>query len=44
MAYVLDNIRWPEIIGTVAGDDTIFIVVKQEKDVPKVVERFESMM
>lgn len=44
VAYVLDNIRWPEIIGTVAGDDTIFIVVKPEKDVPKVVERFESMM
>lgn len=44
VAYVLDNIRWVEIIGTVAGDDTIFIVVKPEKDVPKVVERFESMM
>ncbi len=44
VAYVLDNIRWPEIIGTVAGDDTIFIVVKPEKDVHKVVERFESMM
>jgi len=44
VAYVLDNIRWAEIIGTVAGDDTIFIVVKPEKDVQKVVERFESMM
>ena len=44
VAYVLDNIRWAEIIGTVAGDDTIFIVVKPEKDVHKVVERFESMM
>ena len=44
VAYVLDNIRWPEIIGTVAGDDTIFIVVKPEKDVHKVVVRFESMM
>ncbi len=44
VAYVLDNIRWAEIIGTVAGDDTIFIVVKPEKDVYKVVERFESMM
>lgn len=44
VAYVLDNIRWPEIIGTVAGDDTIFIVVKPEKEAEKVVERFESMM
>lgn len=44
VAYVLDNIRWPEIIGTVAGDDTIFLVVKPEKEVDKVVERFESIM
>jgi transcriptional regulator of arginine metabolism len=44
VAYVLDNIRWPEIIGSVAGDDTIFLVVKPEKVVDKVVERFESMM
>jgi transcriptional regulator of arginine metabolism len=44
VAYVLDNIRWPEVIGTVAGDDTIFLVVKPEKEAVKVVERFESMM
>lgn len=44
VAYVLDNIRWPEIIGTVAGDDTIFLVVKPEKAVEKVIERFESIM
>jgi transcriptional regulator of arginine metabolism len=44
VAYVLDNIRWPEIIGTVAGDDTIFLVIKPEKAVEKIVERFESIM
>ena len=44
VAYVLDNIRWPEIIGTVAGDDTIFLVVKPEKAVETVIERFESIM
>lgn len=44
VAYVLDNIRWPEIIGSVAGDDTIFLVVKPEKAVSQVVERFESIM
>ena len=44
VAYVLDNIRWPEIIGTVAGDDTIFLVVKPEKAVATVIERFESIM
>ena len=44
VAYVLDNVRWPEIIGTVAGDDTIFLVVKPEKVVEIVKERFESTM
>ena len=44
VAYVLDNVRWPEIIGTVAGDDTIFLVVKPEKIVDTVKERFESIM
>lgn len=44
VAYVLDNVRWPEIIGTVAGDDTIFLVVKPEKAVDIVKERFESIM
>lgn len=44
VAYVLDNIRWPEIIGTVAGDDTIFLVVKPEKAVQVILERFESIM
>ncbi len=44
VAYVLDNVRWPEIIGTVAGDDTIFLVVKPEKVADVVKERFESIM
>ena len=28
IAYNLDNSDIPEILGTIAGDDTIFIVVK----------------
>ena len=44
VAYVLDNVRWPEIIGTVAGDDTIFLVVKPESAVEHVKERLESIM
>lgn len=44
VAYVLDNVRWAEIIGTVAGDDTIFLVVKPDKAVDIVKERFESIM
>jgi transcriptional regulator of arginine metabolism len=44
VAYVIDNIRWSDIIGTVAGDDTVFLVVKPAEIVHSVVERFESIM
>ncbi len=27
-AVGLDRLRWPEIVGTIAGDDTIFVAVR----------------
>ena len=30
IAYNIDNSESPNIIGTIAGDDTIFIVIKEE--------------
>ena len=44
VASTLDYAKWPEIIGTVAGDDTIFLVVKPESAVEHVKERMESIM
>lgn len=32
IAYNIDNSDIPQIIGTIAGDDTIFIVIKQGED------------
>lgn len=29
IAYNIDNSSIPQILGTIAGDDTIFIVIKQ---------------
>lgn len=36
VASLVDGAKWPEVIGTVAGDDTILLVVKdpQGKDTP----------
>jgi transcriptional regulator of arginine metabolism len=28
VAVALDRLAWPEVIGTIAGDDTIFLAVK----------------
>ncbi|MCL5779960.1 arginine repressor ArgR [Desulforamulus profundi] len=40
MASAIDHAHWPEIIGTVAGDDTILIIIKPKEATPQVVQRF----
>lgn len=40
MASAIDHSHWPQIIGTVAGDDTILIIVKPKEATPEVVQRF----
>ena len=37
LAYNIDNADFPEILGTIAGDDTIFIVI-DEKSNPEELE------
>ncbi len=39
VAYALDNFIWKEVIGTVAGDDTILLVVKPKEAAPQIVKR-----
>ncbi len=34
VAAAIDDLRWPEILATVAGDDTILVIVKTEEDGP----------
>ena len=31
VAYAIDYLKWPEVLGTVGGDDTIFICVKSRE-------------
>lgn len=44
IASVIDNSEQEEILGTVAGDDTIFIVVKPPEDVEKVTGDFIRLL
>lgn len=44
VASTIDYAKWPEIIGTVAGDDNILAVVKPVEAVDKVISRFKAMM
>ena len=43
-AEALDSFHWPEMLGTIAGDNTIFMVVRTAEEVQKVVERIQDMM
>jgi transcriptional regulator of arginine metabolism len=39
VAAAIDNTKWPSIIGTVAGDDNILVVVKPIEAVAQVMEK-----
>ena len=40
---VLDNMHFPEILGTLAGDDTILVIAKSEKDAVVVYNKIKSL-
>ena len=42
-AETIDSLHWPEIIGTLAGDNTIFVVVQTKDKVPGVINGFQAM-
>ncbi len=43
VAAAIDHSKWPEVIGTVAGDDNILVVVKPKDSVPSVMEKMERL-
>jgi len=44
VAASLDRVEWPSVIGTVAGDDTILIVVKPKAAVDKVMKEMQVLL
>ncbi|KJS22463.1 MAG: ArgR family transcriptional regulator [Clostridiaceae bacterium BRH_c20a] len=44
VASVIDNAQWKEVIGTVAGDDTILLVIKPINSVTKVIEKIYTYL
>ncbi len=43
-AEMVDGLRWPEIIGTLAGDNTILLIVRQIDEVDVVLKRIDDML
>ena len=43
VGIALDRLAWPEIIGTIAGDDTIFLAVKDSRSQRQVVKKIRAI-
>lgn len=43
-AEAVDSMKWPEVLGSVAGDNTILIVVRSEAAVETLMQRFDQLI
>lgn len=43
-AEALDSLHWPEILGSLAGDNTILLIIRSNEEVPGVITRIQEMM
>ena len=43
-AEAVDNLKWPEVLGTIAGDNTILVIVRANDEVDAVMKRFRSII
>ncbi len=43
-AEAIDSLKWPEIAGSIAGDNTIFVAVREGKNVTDLIKKFQKMM
>ncbi len=41
---LLDNLEWPELMGTICGDDTILMICKTKEDSAQLVEQINSLL
>lgn len=40
----LDSMRWPEVLGTLAGDNTILMIIRSNEEVPVIISRIQELM
>lgn len=43
-AETIDSLQWPEVLGTIAGDNTILMIVRTVEEVRPVMERLNAMI
>jgi transcriptional regulator of arginine metabolism len=43
-AEAIDTLNWKNIVGTIAGDNTIFVLVRNQEDIQELLEKFRKLM
>lgn len=41
---LIDGLQWEEIMGTICGDDTILIIIRQKEKTKEMVDRFNEIL
>jgi transcriptional regulator of arginine metabolism len=44
LAALVDYLDWEEVLGTIAGDDTILIICRSKANAEKIMQRFLDML
>ena len=44
IAAALDRVGWPEVVGSIAGDDTVFIALADAAALERIVRRLERLI
>ena len=44
LAAAVDRERWPEVLGTIAGDDTVLLIAANRKSCQAIQKRIEGLM
>jgi transcriptional regulator of arginine metabolism len=44
LAIAIENVKWLEVVGTIAGDDTIFIATPGTVELRRIVERLKKFL
>ncbi len=43
LAAALDRVKWPEVVGSIAGDDTVFVAFADRQSLRRIRERLEEL-
>ena len=42
VAFAIDYMKWPEVLGTIAGDDTVFVAMENKEGVLSLLKRLKE--